>query len=137
MTGVSGARYRGHMSKIRERLIGGGITLAVAGGAFWGITAANADDDVPPATEPSPTVTVAPKPTPTATPAPVITPTPEPPGATPAQPAAPEPAPAPEVTVPEQPAAPEPPAGSGGEIVVDTPQGPLDLSDMGPGSTGP
>ena len=38
------------MSKMRERMIGAGVTVVVAGGAFWGITAANADEAPPAAT---------------------------------------------------------------------------------------
>lgn len=46
------------MSKIRERLIGGGIAVAVAGGAFWAITAANATESPEP--DPTPEATAEP-----------------------------------------------------------------------------
>lgn len=100
------------MSKIKERLIGAGVTVAVAGGAFWAIAVANAGEA--PVSVPKPVETV----TGEHTARPTITPMPEPtpaPAAEPEEePVAPEPQPQPEVEQPEPQAVPEE-----GEIPVD------------------
>lgn len=94
------------MSKIRERLIGAGATITIAGGLFWAVATANAAGGNEP--EPEPTVTVEPTPEPVREipPPPAAPATPEPvPDASPT-PASPGAAtipttPAPEDSVPE------------------------------------
>lgn len=58
------------MSKIRERAIGAGIAVAVAGGAFWGIAAANASSRAPADEPEAPGYVVVPR----EEPAPVVVP---------------------------------------------------------------
>lgn len=104
------------MSKIRERAIGAAAAVAVVGGAFGIVLAANAsENDQPAVPEPTSSVTVAP--TPTATPASVATPTADP---------IPEVVPVPEdQPAPEAEPAPEgPPASNEGDLPPRAPENP-------------
>lgn len=116
------------MSKIRERAIGAGIAVAVAGGAFWGIAAANASSRAPADEPEAPGYVVVPR----EEPAPVVVPeSARKPDPADAPPPADIPVEAPSVVEQPAPQPPAPPVDGTGDP-IQTPPGNLDLGDPPP-----